>query len=1164
MTEIKQRDNLIQAVNKAAALLLATNESGGIERFIVKGMGLIGESLGADRIHIWRGREEDGYPQYSREYSWFSEDSRAQKPFPKIITSMGRTDWVERLLCGKCIIGSVSEMPINEQQFLGELGIKSILIFPIFLNGRLSGLLSIDTCTKERGFNEEEIAILRSVSLMMASAISKNVLLSKLREANERASLMLDASPLCTQIINRSFEIIDCNEVAVRLYGFKDKKEYIEKFFGICTPEFQPDGTKSSVKSKAMFAKAFETGYCVFEWMHKLPNQNDAPLPTEITLVRANYNNIDVIIVYSRDLRERKRAIQKAESAQTTMSAMFEANPNPNILFGTDFNVIDCNRAALDFLGFKDKAEMQKDFATTITKALPALQPDGRPSVPISERIKEALRLDFCKFQTAMNIGGKLRYLDVEFKKIPYDGNIAVVLYVYDMTEIHEKELELARINDVNKLQLLSLSLVVKATKIALWDLEVVAEDSVNPRNKAIWTDEFRQLIGYSNETDFPNELSSWINRLHPEDKQRTLNAFENHMTDRTGKTPFDVEYRLLKKNNEYSYYRATGETMRDENGKAIRVAGALMDITQAKNALIEMNKARDAAEVASRTKSAFLANMSHEIRTPMNSIINFAELARYGDIPKKTREYLGRIDDSAKWLLNIINDILDISKIESGKVVLESVPFDLPDVFSYCRSLVAQKATEKGISLYCYAEPLAGKKMLGDPVKLKQIFANLLSNAVKFTSAGTVKMLASVQDVKDNIATIRFEVKDTGIGMTSEQIAKVCEPFVQADSSITRKFGGTGLGLSITKSVIEIMGGNLEISSSLGVGSTFSFEVKFDLIDTANTADKAQAEEVKIPYFNGEVLVCEDNSLNRQVVREYLSKAGVKCVMAHNGKEGVDVISKRLRNAEKPFDLILMDIHMPVMDGLDASSKIVSFGVKTPIVALTANIMPDDLEICRDHGMIDYLGKPYTSRELWNCLSKYLSASDTQGISKEVQAVRDDELKKRLIINFAKSNDCTFAEIMRSISCGDLKSAHRIAHTLKSNSATIGELKLKEIASEVESALEKGTNTLTKKQTDALEAELNAVLKKLKPILQEYDASLHGKTATKTISGKPAIAILEKIEPLIAGNNVECLNFVAEVKTISGAEEIAHHMEEYDFALALKELRELKKNLNS
>ena len=585
------------------------------------------------------------------------------------------------------------------------------------------------------------------------------------------------------------------------------------------------------------------------------------------------------------------------------------------------------------------------------------------------------------------------------------------------------------------------------------------------------------------------------------------------------------------------------------QNGVVSGVVGISRDITERK---IMEEQAR-AANVA---KSNFLAMMSHEIRTPMNSILGFAELAMDSENIPQVKGYLDKITSGTKWLLGIVNDILDISKIESGKLELESTPFDLRDVISRCQSVVLPSIIDKNLVMSVYAEPPIGKKLIGDPLRLYQVIINLVSNALKFTSTGTVKLSALVQNAEDNSAVIHFEVKDTGIGMSPDQVAKVFDPFTQADSSTTRNFGGVGLGLTITKNIVELMGGTLKVESEPGVGSAFSFDIEFKTIDaTEGAADCKQIEPLKKPKFDALVLVCDDNNMNQQVICEHLANVGIRTVTAENGKIGLQKVQERIQQGEPPFDLILMDIFMPVMDGIEAAKRITALETGTPIVAVTANIMYSELEKYRKYGMPDCLGKPFTSQELWYILLKYLTPIDYDA-SAANDGQFEDALLQKLRVNFVKNNQRTYSKLTGAIASGDLKLAHLMTHSLKGNAGQMGKTGLQQAAESLEVLLKEGTLPIPEESINLLKTELELVLDELKPLLDEPLES------SRSMSAEQIQELFEKLEPMLERVNPECVNLLDDIRCVPDSEELASQIENYDFKSAARTLAELRKRM--
>jgi len=580
--------------------------------------------------------------------------------------------------------------------------------------------------------------------------------------------------------------------------------------------------------------------------------------------------------------------------------------------------------------------------------------------------------------------------------------------------------------------------------------------------------------------------------------------------------------------------------------------------------------KSMDKADAAIQAKTVFIANMGHEIRTPLNAIMGFSELAADGKVSPKTRDYLGKIHSNTEKLLQFISDALDISKIESGKMDLESIPFDLHDLISSCRTYIMPKAMEKGLLLHFYAEPSIGKMPLGDPARLRQVLINLLTNAVKFTNAGMIKLHAAINDSRDKTVTIHFEVKDSGIGMTDEQIRKIYEPFTRVDTSTTRKYGSTGLSLVITKNIIEKMGGEFIIDSTPGIGSKFSFDLTFDTI--AVFADdmfgkETLPNEIEKPTFEGEILLCEDNAMNQQVICEHLAKVGLKTVVADNGLAGVEMVQGRKEKGEKQFDLIFMDMHMPIMDGLEAAEKIIEFKTGVPIVAMTANMMSDDREIYRMSGMHDCVGKPFTSQELWRCLLKYFKPLSLHTIDENQMTQIDNELMEKLIISFVQDNRTRYKDISQAINTGNLKLAHRLVHSLKGNAGQLGKTLLQQAAGDVEHHLEGEKNLVTPHLMMVLETELKAVLAEFEPLVNEtFEAMAAAESEPLDIQSTRELLI--NLELMLEKGNPECREYINSLRRIKAGKpeadalktRLIQQMEDYDFEQAFVTITELKK----
>lgn len=471
-------------------------------------------------------------------------------------------------------------------------------------------------------------------------------------------------------------------------------------------------------------------------------------------------------------------------------------------------------------------------------------------------------------------------------------------------------------------------------------------------------------------------KLQEKLRRTIKEAKQGQLVRFEATHTDASGESIF-IDFSLTP--------------MIDDTGKVILIIPEGREITALKKTEEKLLHAKNVAEKANHAKSEFLANVSHEIRTPMNGVIGVADLLLKSELDTNQEKLARTIKTSGTNLLNIINDILDFSKIEAGKLALHTRPFDLHALLDNICNSFTITAQEKGLALNCEVAAAVPTIVCGDEVRLRQILINLVGNAIKFTEQGHVNVKVVPDKQNSHTCLLRFEVLDTGIGMTSQQQKRIFEAFSQADSSTTRKFGGTGLGLTISRQLVELMGGVLRVQSEQGIGSRFWFVIPLELCQSNETnamqpdADTSNETDLDAHRFQCRVLLAEDNPTNQIVARGMLEYLGCQVSTAANGIDAVAAF------ATEQYDLILMDCQMPIMDGYSATREIRTIEKKreieaTPIIALTAHVMAGDREQCIEAGMDDYLGKPLDQEELVNMLCQWIPV-EKQSTSSERKA---------------------------------------------------------------------------------------------------------------------------------------------------------------------------------
>ncbi len=572
---------------------------------------------------------------------------------------------------------------------------------------------------------------------------------------------------------------------------------------------------------------------------------------------------------------------------------------------------------------------------------------------------------------------------------------------------------------------------------------------------------------------------SGWTKTLHPDDVEI---VFCEWTTSRQEHRNFHLEYRFLREDKTVSWVLGQSTPLYGEDNQITGYIGTITDITP-------LYEAKAQAEASAAFKSNFLTNMSHEIRMPMNAIVGLSNLALNKEVTPEIRDYLEKIYNSSEGLLMILNDILDFAKLEAQRMTIEHNNFDLDGILENLLNLFSVRAEEKGLLLDIIIAPLVPVHLIGDATRLQQILTNLLGNAIKFTKKGEIQLKVDLIRIEGSQVQLLFSVQDTGIGISENDIKKLFTPFSQADGTITRRFGGTGLGLAISHNLLQLMGSDIKITSELGKGTCFSFE----LVQGISSNSHSLAHEIKKQktphhtagglslYLNKHnhtlkgtsLLVVEDNSINQQVIKEFLELSGISVVIANHGKEALAFLTNQT------FDAILMDIHMPEMDGFEATQHIRQQGQfkNIPIIALTAGVTQEEHQHCLNCGMNDFVAKPIIPEQLITTLSRWIK-NDTNPMNlpaspsiksqnSVLENLEDFNLQNLLlmlggneakVINLLldfKTNMATIPfEIEESIKNDDFVQAKELTHKIKGVAANLGAVALHQIIKQLEDEL--------------------------------------------------------------------------------------------------------------
>jgi len=1103
---LENSKEMLEMLNEAAITFVSQSEVS-FEKRIEEGVRSICDMAKLDRFSVFRNFTMPDGLHASQIYRW---DRKAggttgvvSEILKDVLYSKLAPKW-EKILSDNEVINGPSRL-LPESATLRSFGVESALLMPLFIKNTFWGFALFEDRHNERYFSEEQVEMMRSAAFLCVNTLIQRQMELEVAESNELNNSMLDAVPVAIVILSENGDVLNCNDAATKMFKCT-KQQFIENFYDL-SPEYQPDGSKSKERAKEL-AKYLFTGNpnLSFEWIHA--SLSGDIIPCEVTTTWVSHKGKHLGVVYIYDLRNIKKIEAAVTEAQEMTRAITEANPMLYVLFDENYQPIDCNEAMMKMLGCKNKQHILDNYFTLFCPERQSY--DNKNSMEesrilLDKTVKEGKRIFEWEMKSA---SGEIIPVENILTLLVLKNKKFIISFKYDL---RNRKILLNQL--ASKLELQKSITEISESFILYEDIDISINLALEKLGKNL--DVSRMIVFRVN---YENKNVCAVNQWYANDDvpRAKVERFRNFTAEKSW-FPFNLD------ENTQSFIASCSNTASDSKFSKIRsmdiasfifsplyVEGCLWGVVCAENCNLthewtedertffatvsnimsgaimrnvystRLQQSLDKVVALSKSKDDFLSKVSHEIRTPMNAILGIAEIQLQNETVQQKKEALSIIHNSGKSLLHIVNDLLDLSKIEAKKMEIVPVKYDVASLINDTVQLYAARIEKKLIKFNLKVDENIPAELLGDELRIKQILNNILSNAFKYTDAGEISMSVAAEKIKsqDGDIMLVFRISDTGQGMTEEQKSKIFDEYYRFNLVNNRMVSGTGLGMTIVQNLIIIMGGNISIESELNKGSTFTISLPQKIVN-AHVLGKSVVENLQnfqVGSFlsarkqsitrnamsYGSVLVVDDLESNLYVAKSFLEPYDLHIETAISGFEAID----KVKNG-KIYDVIFMDHMMPKMDGIEAVKIIRSMGYKHPIVALTANAIVGQAEMFMENGFDAFISKPIDAKQLDAELNKFIH--DKQGQVKKQRTLKADPALLSIVAMDIKRAlpvfESTLADI-ETISKDDFHSFAIAAHGIKSALANIGEIELSQIAYTLEKAGKTQDRNIIKQQT--------------------------------------------------------------------------------------------------